>query len=57
MLEQLILADYTVASENDVEVNLWKSCFYKVIEEFRSRARKVHTVSLLLFTFTRLGSS
>ncbi|KAF5836046.1 hypothetical protein DUNSADRAFT_6516 [Dunaliella salina] len=37
--ESTIFADFQFAQANEVEQQLWKSCFYKPIEEFRSRLR------------------
>eukprot|EP01117_Protostelium_nocturnum_P004466 TRINITY_DN1608_c0_g1_i2.p1 TRINITY_DN1608_c0_g1~~TRINITY_DN1608_c0_g1_i2.p1 ORF type:complete len:627 (-),score=230.88 TRINITY_DN1608_c0_g1_i2:106-1986(-) len=40
--EQIIFLNYEFACEKDVEVFLWKSVFYKVIEEYRKRIRKLN---------------
>ncbi|KAG9290201.1 hypothetical protein G9A89_022177 [Geosiphon pyriformis] len=37
--EKIIFLDYDLAYSKDVEQNLWKYVFYKVIEEFRTRIR------------------
>jgi predicted transcriptional regulator len=39
--EKLVFSDYEFATSKDVEINLWKNVYYKVIEEFRKRIRKV----------------
>jgi hypothetical protein len=38
--EKLVFSDYEFATSKDVEINLWKNVYYKVIEEFRKRIRK-----------------
>ncbi|GFH27888.1 uncharacterized protein HaLaN_26277, partial [Haematococcus lacustris] len=34
-----LFANFTFAQANDVEQQLWKACYYRPIEEFRSRMR------------------
>ena len=38
--EAIILEKFEYAYDQDLEVQLWKNCFYKVIEDFRKRIRK-----------------
>mmetsp|Transcript_14539 Transcript_14539/g.37296 ORF Transcript_14539/g.37296 Transcript_14539/m.37296 type:complete len:900 (+) Transcript_14539:268-2967(+) len=38
----VLFSDYKLAKAKDVEALLWKSVFYKPIEEFRRRIRKAH---------------
>lgn len=42
--EALIFGHYDFACAHEVEPNLWKAVFYKVIEEFRSRTRALETL-------------
>lgn len=46
--EQLVLSHYQVSVKKDIEQCMWKSCFYKAIEDYRARTRQVRTVHLLL---------
>lgn len=39
--EALTEMDVSFAAEKEIEQLLWKPCFYKRIEEFRKRIRKV----------------
>jgi hypothetical protein len=39
--EEIIFLDYAFATRKDVELSLWKSAFYKPIEEYRYRIRKL----------------
>jgi hypothetical protein len=39
--EKIIFLDYNFATSKEIEQNLWKVAFYKVIEEFRLRIRQV----------------
>lgn len=39
--EEIIFLDHAFASRKDVELSLWKSAFYKPIEEYRYRIRKL----------------
>lgn len=37
--EKILFLDYEFANSKDVEMTLWKSCFYRVIEDFRTKIR------------------
>ena len=39
--EEIIFLDHAFATRKDVELALWKSAFYKPIEEYRYRIRKI----------------
>ena len=39
--EEILFLDYAFASRKEVEQQLWKIAFYRPIEEFRRRIRKV----------------
>lgn len=54
MYEEIIFRDYEFALQNDIEHQLWKSVFYKLIEVYRRKLREVsfifnifHTISCL----------
>ncbi len=55
----LLFADLAFAASHDVEGLLWKACFYKPIEEFRTHVRKAQKVrsrwQLLLFVCMGVG--
>eukprot|EP01114_Cavostelium_apophysatum_P021904 TRINITY_DN7768_c0_g2_i3.p1 TRINITY_DN7768_c0_g2~~TRINITY_DN7768_c0_g2_i3.p1 ORF type:complete len:559 (+),score=174.23 TRINITY_DN7768_c0_g2_i3:260-1936(+) len=38
--EKILFTDFDLAASKEVEQNLWKTCYYKVIEDFRKRIRK-----------------
>jgi hypothetical protein len=42
--ESLLFLDAAFAAANDVELLLWKSVFYRPIEEFRSRLKQADKV-------------
>jgi hypothetical protein len=44
--EALLFLDLNFAAANDVEQVLWKSVFYKPIEEFRSRVKEAEKVGI-----------
>lgn len=37
---KMLFQDPIYAASKDMEQNLWKTCFYRKIEEFRKRIRK-----------------
>ncbi|PRP89300.1 hypothetical protein PROFUN_02174 [Planoprotostelium fungivorum] len=39
--KQIIITDLDFAMEKDIEVGLWRTAFYQVIEEYRRRIRKL----------------
>ena len=39
--EKIIFLDYELAQSKEVEQNLWKYVYYKVIEDFRKKIRAV----------------
>ena len=39
--EQVLFLNYEFAISKDVEQSIWKAVFYRVIEEYRRRLRKV----------------
>lgn len=41
LYEKILLTNYDFAASKEIESSLWKSVFYKVIEEYRQRLRKV----------------
>jgi len=40
LYENIIFMDYDFATEKDIEMLLWKTVFYKMIEEYRKHIRK-----------------
>ena len=43
--ETLVAMDVSFAAQHELEQVVWKPCFYKRIEEFRKRFRKVSVCS------------
>jgi hypothetical protein len=41
LYEQLLFTNYDYACQNDIEQSLWKTVFYKVIENHRQKLRQV----------------
>ncbi|ORX89026.1 hypothetical protein K493DRAFT_72545 [Basidiobolus meristosporus CBS 931.73] len=41
LYEQIVFLDYEFASIKEVEMNLWKTVFYKVIEDYRRKLRQI----------------
>ncbi len=45
--EEILLLNFDFALSKDIEQNLWKTAFYKVIEEYRKRLRKVRSSAII----------
>ncbi|KAK9766895.1 hypothetical protein K7432_003684 [Basidiobolus ranarum] len=41
LYEQIVFMDYEFATLKEVEINLWKTVFYKVIEDYRRKLRHI----------------
>lgn len=49
--EKIIFLDYEFAQSKEVEQNLWKYVYYKVIEDFRKKIRAVSWRTKFILSF------
>jgi hypothetical protein len=47
----ILLADFEYATSKEVELYLWKSCFYKPANDYRTACKKVSFCSFFAFRF------